>query len=73
MDSATGAYARLWVFWGLLVTRIGIGIGLFWVGDFAGGFLGGILWGCPFPWGHGVSPSSFLFSIFFLLLGAQGF
>ena len=58
---------------GLLVTRIGIGIGLVWVIGLVGGSLGGVLWGClSFPWGHGVL--LFLsFPFFFLyIIGGSG-
>ena len=56
-------------FWGILMAWIRMGIGLFWVGDFVGGFLGDLsflgamVFVFPFPFP--------LF--FFLLLGAQGF
>ena len=69
LRSAAGAFAWFWSFEGVLMAWLRMGIGLFWVGDFVGGFLGDVsflgamVFGFPFPF--------LLF--FFLLLGAQGF
>ena len=42
------------------MTWLGLRIGLTWVEGFVRDLLVGVLWGCPFPWGHGVSPSFFI-------------